>query len=77
MICVHRQVEQNIKLKSKNSLLKHLKVCNVCGTFFQAEQKKQQYLKKLFYDGKQPLPLSSQQVVLQITQASENISTQF
>ena len=76
-ICVHHQVEQHLMLKSENSLLKHLKVSNVCSTFFPNRVKKQLFLKKWFYDGKQPLPPSILQAVLQIAQANKSISTQF
>ena len=65
------------KAEIRKLIIKHLKVSNVCSTFFPNRVIKQLFFKKLFYDGKQPLSASMLQVVLQIEQGSESISTQF
>ena len=55
MICVDHQVEWNLKLQSEDSLLRHLKMCNVYSTFFSNRLKIQLHLRERFYDGKQSL----------------------
>ena len=47
IICVHHQVEQHLKLKSEDSLLKHLKVNNVCSTFLRNRVKKTAVLQEM------------------------------